>query len=139
MCDAQGQPLCFRLTPGQAHESGALEALLEEADATLHDSHGDPVAWPLALAGDKGYRAEWIDEYLLALGIRPVIPCKASDHREARLVEFDRDAYRQRSIVENLIGWLKELRRVLTRFEKTAKNYAGFVKLAFIQRYLRLA
>jgi transposase len=105
----------------------------------LYDGEGDPVAWPVALGGDKGYRADWIDEYLLELGIQPVIPCKDSDNREHRLVKFNRKAYRRRNIIERLIGWLKEARRIFARFEKTAKNFGGFVKLAFIQRYLRLA
>jgi transposase len=102
------------------------------------DGGGDPVAWPLALAGDKGYRADWIDEYLIGLGIGPVIPSKANEDRSARPVEFDKDAYQRRSVVENLIGWLKECRRVFLRFEKTAKNFGGMIKMAFIGRYLRL-
>jgi hypothetical protein len=65
------------------------------------------------------------------------IPCKDSDHREARLVHFDREAYRQRSAVECLIGWLKESRRILSRFEKTAGNFSGMLKMAFIQQFLR--
>ena len=72
------------------------------------------------------------------LGIHPVIPSKENEDRDARPVEFDRDAYRDRNIVERLIGWLKEARRVFSRFEKTAKNFAGMIKLAFIQRYLRI-
>jgi len=109
------------------------------ADAALFDSSGEPIAWPVALAGDKGYRADWIDEYLLALDITPVIPSKENQDRDARPVAFDPEAYRDRNIVERLIGWLKECRRVFSRFEKTAKNYAGMIRLAFIQRYLRLA
>lgn len=93
----------------------------------------------MQLGGDQGYRANWIDEHLLSLGIQPVIPCKDSDDRSARLVEFDREAYRQRNIVERLIGWLKESRRIFARFEKTAINFGGFIKMAFIERYLSLA
>ena len=93
----------------------------------------------MALSGDKGYRAGWIDEYLIDLGIQPVIPSKENEQRDARLVEFDREAYRRRNIVERLIGWLKEARRVFSRFEKTAKNFGGMIKMAFIQRYLRLS
>jgi transposase len=92
----------------------------------------------VALAGDKGYRAQWIDEYLLSEGIRPVIPSKANEDRDARPVAWDGEAYRRRNIIERLIGWLKESRRIFSRFEKTAKNYAGMLTLAFIQRYLRL-
>ena len=68
----------------------------------------------------------------------PVIPSKANEDRNARPVAFDKTAYRRRSIVECLIGWLKESRRVLTRFEKTAINFGGMVMLAFIHRYFRL-
>jgi len=139
LCDGQGHPLHFHLTPGQTHDSTALDTLLEGADAQLLDGQGEPVAWPVQLGGDKGYRANWIDEYLLALGIQPVIPSKANEDRSERSVEFDHQAYRQRNIVERLIGWLKESRRLFARFEKTALNFGGFVKMAFIDRYLRLA
>jgi transposase len=108
------------------------------ADAEVTDGAGHAVAWPVSLGGDKGYRADWIDQYLLDLDIEPVIPSKANEDRDARPVEFDKDKYKRRSIVENVIGWLKESRRVFSRFEKTAKNFGGFVKMAFIHRYLRL-
>jgi transposase len=100
----------------------------------LTDGAGEPVA----LAGDKGYRAEWIDEYLLDLGITPVIPSKDNEIRSGRRVEFDRELYRRRNIVERLIGWLKEYRRVFSRFEKTAKNFGGMLRIAFIQRYMKV-
>ena len=138
LCDGHGHPLHFHLTAGQAHDNTALVPLLVGADEVVLDAGGAPVAWPVALAGDKGYRAGWIDEYLLELGINPVIPSKENEDRSARPVEFDREAYRRRSIVECVIGWLKECRRVMTRFEKSAKNFGGMIKMAFIQRYLRL-
>lgn len=139
LCDGRGHPLHFHLTAGQAHDSTALDTVLEGADARLHDGEGKPIAWPVALGGDKGYRADWIDAYLMALDIKPVIPSKENEDRADRPVKFDRKAYRRRNIVERLIGWLKEARRVFARFEKTAKNFGGMVKWAFIQRYLRLA
>lgn len=138
LCDGNGHPLHFHLTAGQDHESTALLPLLEGADEVITDGDGQPVAWPVALGGDKGYRAEWIDEALLELDIQPVIPSKENQDRETRLVEFDRDAYRRRNIIERLIGWLKECRRVFSRFEKTATNFGGMIKMAFIERYLRL-
>lgn len=139
LCDGQGRPLHFHLTPGQTHDSTVLDIVLEGADSQLLTGEGEPVAWPVQLGGDKGYRANWIDEYLLALGVQPVIPSKENEDRSQRPVEFDREAYRQRNIVERLIGWLKESRRIFARFEKTALNLGGFVKMAFIERYLRLA
>ncbi len=108
-----------------------------DADEKLSDGDGQPIAWPVALGGDKGYRADWIDQYIINLDIKPVIPSKSNEDRDARPVEFDKDAYRNRHIVECLIGWLKESRRIFSRFEKTAKNYAGMIKMAFIRQYLR--
>ena len=138
LCDAYGHPLDFHLTAGQEHESTGLETLLEQADKKVVDQDGEPIAWPVHLAGDKAYRADWIDNYLLDLGMQPVIPSKDNELHDARPVEFNREVYKQRSIIENLIGWLKESRRILTRFEKTAKNFAGMIKAAIIRRYLRL-
>lgn len=138
MCDGDAHPLHFHLTAGQVHDSTVLDTLLEGADTQVLDAKGTPVAWPVLLGGDKAYRANWIDEYLLKLGIQPVIPSKDSDDRSARLVEFDRETYRQRNIVERLIGWLKESRRIFSRFEKTATNFGGMIKMAFVQYYLRL-
>lgn len=137
LCDSAGHPLHFELTAGQTHESTAFDAVMIGADASLRDAEGEPIAWPVALTGDKGYRADWIDAYLLDLGITPVIPSKVNEDRDARPVAFDKDAYRNRNIVERLIGWLKECRRVFSRYEKTAKNFAGVIRMAFIQRYLK--
>ena len=122
-----------------ARSGKAFDEVLMAADAQLFDAEGDAIAWPVALAGDKGYRADWIDEPLLALDIVPVIPSKTNEDRDARPVVFDKEAYRDRNIIERLIGWLKECRRIFSRFEKTAKNYAGMIRMAIIQRYLRLA
>lgn len=136
VCDSHGHPLHACLSEGQRHDSQCLEELLEGCDV-CGDGQDDPI-WPIFLAGDKGYRAEWIDEYLIEEGILPVIPSKEGEDRSARLVEFDKKKYRQRNIVERLIGWLKECRRILTRFEKRAANFLGMVKMAFIQRYLKM-
>jgi transposase len=110
--------------------------LLQGAAVTGID---DPtIVRPIRVAGDKGYRADWIDLYLADQGIEPVIPSKSNEDRDARTIPFDSRVYRERNIIERLVGWLKECRRILTRFEKTATNFAGMVKLAFINRYLRL-
>jgi transposase len=81
---------------------------------------------------------DWIDEYLLPLKITPAIPSKENEGGAACAVEFDRQAYRRRIMIERLIGWLNESRRVFSRFEKTAINFGGTFKIAFIRRYFRL-
>jgi len=136
ICDRRGHPLAAHLTAGQTHESQGLVELLEAVDWV--DQDDEPLLYPLKLAGDKAYRADWIDEYLIEWGIAPVIPSKTADERLPRRVAFDRVAYRDRNIIERLIGWLKESRRILTRFEKTATNYLVMIKWAFVHRYLRI-
>lgn len=138
ICDVAGCPIHFEVSAGQAHENASLIDLLNGIDDELTTSAKEVVAWPVAIAGDKGYRADWIDEMFLDMGITPVIPSKENQDRDARAVNFDKDRYRQRNIVERLIGWLKECRCVFARYEKTAINFCGMIKMAFVERYLRI-
>jgi len=40
---------------------------------------------------------------------------------------FDHEAYRRRSIMECCVGWLKECRRITTRFEKLAVSFLALL------------
>ncbi|TWT65550.1 IS5 family transposase [Crateriforma conspicua] len=131
LCDGQGTLLGITATGGQRHESTELENLIDHCELSLHryDSRPD------AIAGDKGYSSHAIRDRLRELGIKPVIGSKSNESREE---EFDREAYRRRNIVERLIGWLKESRRVSTRYDKLACSYLAFVQLAAMRRALKL-
>jgi hypothetical protein len=37
-----------------------------------------------------------------------------------------------------LMGWLKEHRRIATRFEKLAGSFLAMVELSFVRRYFRM-
>jgi transposase len=50
---------------------------------------------------------------------------------------FDRPKYRQRNIIERMFGWLKENRRIGTRYDKLAKSFGAMVSLACAMRGLR--
>jgi transposase len=72
-------------------------------------------------------------------GPRTSYNCSTKDQRpDDGRVRFDEGAYKRRAVVEQCVGWLKECRAVATRFDKLAVNYLATVKLAMIQRYLRL-
>jgi transposase len=47
--------------------------------------------------------------------------------------------FRQRCTIEQCIGWLKECRRLGTRFEKLAVNFVAMIQVAFIERHPRVA
>ena len=57
--------------------------------------------------------------------------------RKGRPPVFDKGMYAKRNVIERLIGWLKECRRLATRYEKYARCYLAMVKLAFTQRCFR--
>nr|WKN34495.1 transposase [Tunicatimonas sp. TK19036] len=48
-----------------------------------------------------------------------------------------KDTYKKRASVEQSIGWLKECRRIATRYEKLAISFSAMIKLAFIRYYLK--
>lgn len=138
LSDSNGVPLDAQLTPGQTHESTQVETVLEHV--ALPRASGRIRSRPRRLAADRAYDAKRIRKYLRARGIQPIIPPKRRTGRRkrGRPVSYDRVAYRRRSTLEQCAGWLKECRAVATRYEKLALNYLGMVKLAFIERYLRL-
>lgn len=51
---------------------------------------------------------------------------------------LDTDTYHRRNVIERSISWLKQARRIATRYEKLALNFLAMLKLAMIQRYLRI-
>ena len=75
LTDGNGNPLGFHLTGGQVHATTVLDAVMMTANNLGDESL--PVAWPVAVGGDKGYRAEWIDTYLLNLGINTGHPVES--------------------------------------------------------------
>jgi transposase len=94
---------------------------------------------PRKLAADKAYSARSIRQWLKRQGIVAVIPHKNGERaRWDPAVKFDKRTYRQRAAIEQCVGWLKECRRIGTRFEKLAVHFHGMLQLAMIRRYLKL-
>lgn len=129
VCDGNGIPLGVAISPGQAHDSTCFEVVMNAVPL----DH-----WPEALGGDKGYSAGRIRTWLASESIKDVIPYKSNEHLPEDY-EFDRGAYRRRNVVERLIGWLKECRRIATRFEKRAKHFLAMITLAAMRRLLKVA
>jgi len=116
------------LLPGQAHESTALEPALRAVRIGRRTRPG-------RLAGDKGFSYPRVRRWLRRRRIAPVIPTRSDQRPDPG---FDREAYRGRNVIERCVGWLKENRRLGTRYEKLAGSFLAMVKLAIIRRYLRL-
>ena len=138
MTDSNGLPLDARLSPGQQHEATQAEAVLEQV--SLPRFRPRARRRPKCLAADRGYDARRIRQWLRKRGIEPVIPPRkrTGKRKPGRPCSYNKQYYRRRSTTEQCVGWLKECRAVATRYEKLARNYLGLVKLAFLERYLRL-
>jgi transposase len=133
ICDGEGRPLNFELSPGQTHETQLFEDLWNSTQVLDHKQKH--FVQPDAVAGDKAYYAGAIIGRLEADGVAPVIP-KIGSKIDDQGANFDREGYRRRNVIERLIGWLKESRRVFARFEKTAINYLAMIHVASIRIYL---
>lgn len=136
MCDGTGVPLAAEVTAGQRHESTQVERVMDRV--RIPGRRGRPRCRPVRLAGDKGYSYPRIRRWLRRHRIKAVIPRRKDQRPDDGRVRFDRAMYKRRAVVEQCVGWLKESRAVATRFDKLAVNYLATVKLAMIQRYLRL-
>jgi len=130
ICDANGVPLRFMLSPGQASDIAHAQPLLDQV--RIPGKPGRPRKRSRWLLADKGYDAEHLRHYCGRHRMQPVIPLRAMPRKPRpglpRL--FDRPKYRQRNIIERMSGWLKENRRIGTRYDKLAKSFAAMVTSA---------
>lgn len=123
----------MEVLPGQAHESPRVIPLVDAIDGSPWDGALDRIE---QLAGDKGCSSQENRDELEERDIEPVLPHKSNELNQEE-DSFDREAYRDRNIIERCIGWLKEFRRIATRYEKLAVHYLGMVKLGMICQYLK--
>jgi len=132
LCDSRGIVLGIHVTPGQRHESRAFVPLM--AHVYLPHPRGSRT-WPEQMAGDKGYSYPHIRRWMNRHGIQSIIPTRSNQVRDD---SFDKNAYRKRNIIERVVGWFKDYRRLGTRYEKLAVNYVAFWIVAMIAKLLQL-
>ena len=113
-----GRPGVLLLTPGNASDVTAVPAVLAEAPGYIR-----------RLTADRGYDADWLRTDLRAKGITPVIPGTRAHKRKVR---HDRRRYRERWRIEATFNRLKDFRRIATRYDKLARNYASAIALVAV-------
>ena len=80
-----------------------------------------------ALLADRGYDADWLRQALADRGIEPCIPSKAN---RKVAIQHDRTLYRQRHRIENMLGKLKDWRRIHTRYDRCAHTFMSAICIA---------
>jgi transposase len=118
--DGLGLCVDFLLTEGQVHESTQIKALLQGKEIEN-------------VIGDKAYDSNEIRAFITAMESNAVIPCNASRKVE---IDYDHHTYKERHLVENFFQFIKRFRRIGTRYEMKAQNYAGMVTIACILQWL---
>jgi transposase len=121
--DAEGRPLALDLTGGAAHEVKGYEALMELCEAQ-----------PEKLLSDKGYDSDAIRDDLEERGIEPVIPPKSN---RTEPIEYDREAYKRRNLIERCVNALKQFRRIAMRYEKTARAFLSMLCIGAVRLWIK--
>ena len=111
--DALGNPVRFILTGGERNDITQIEGLLDglTADHVL---------------ADKGYDGQRAMDAIAATGAKPVVPRRTTT---ATWRSFDATLYNDRNLIERFFSKIKHFRRIATRYDKLARNYAGFLNL----------
>lgn len=80
-------------------------------------------------AADTAYDSDALRQFLIERGTLPVIP---NNPTRKRIHPFNRNAYKQRNMIERAFCRLKDWRRVATRYDKLARNFHAAAVLAAI-------
>jgi transposase len=110
--DEYGRPLRLEISGGQLHDSQMMDAFLD---------------WdkePLAIVADKPYGSNKIRQQIADEGAVNVIPSKSN---ALKPVPHDPNLYAKRNIVERFFCKMKDMRRLATRFEKTATSFRSML------------
>lgn len=120
IADRHGLPLAVGVTSASPHESKLVEA-------TLRQRHVSGL--PERLIGDRAYDSDPLDERLRCQpGVELIAPHRRNKRRRTQDGRPLR-RYRRRWKIERLFAWLKNYRRLSSRWERYALNFLGMVQL----------
>jgi len=85
-----------------------------------------------ALVADKGYDTDTFRAFLKEKRIKTVIPGKSNRKKRIR---YDKQAYKDRNVVERCFCRLKDWRRIATRYDKLARNFLSALCLVAMLAY----
>ena len=119
IADRDGLPLSVAVAGGNRHD-------VVLTDRTLDASFVAEL--PPRLIGDKAWDSpKHVRSLNHERNIELIAPLKSNSKRKQDGRPLRR--YRRRWKVERLFAWLKQFRRIATRWERKAQNYLGFLLL----------
>jgi transposase len=121
LADAQGRPLRFILTGGEAHD-------ITTAADLLADMQTDGVI------ADRAYDSNALRNRIAAAGAQAVIP---STRSRKIAIPHDALAYRLRNRIERFFNKLKHFRHIATRYDRRAIHFLSSLHLASAMIWMR--
>jgi transposase len=118
--DAGGVPLAISLTGANRHDITQLLALVDGI-GPVKGQTGHPRKRSERLLADRGYDFDIYRRELRRRGINPVIARRGDEHGSGLGGE--------RWVVERTFAWLHNLRRLRTRYERSAELHLAFMLL----------
>ena len=109
--------MAFTLSPGNHADISEAPALLDKCPA------------PARLLADRGYDANSLRNRLAATRTEAVIP---STRSRKDPIPYDAEACHGRNLIERAFCRLKDWRRIATRYDKLAINFASAVAIAAV-------
>lgn len=128
ICEGASLPIAVHVASASPHEITLAERTVDERFTRR---------LPRLLIGDRAYDSDPHDARFRRRHIALVAP-----HRGNRVRQRTQDGrslrrYRRRWKVERLNAWLQNNRRLVTRYERNADNFLGFIHLACMKILLK--
>ena len=79
-----------------------------------------------ALLADRAFDANWLRTELKERAAVAVIPPRSNRIQQ---IDYDKEIYKWRHLVENYFAKIKEFRGIATRYDKTDTSYAANLNL----------
>jgi transposase len=119
--DARGLPLATILTGANTHDVTQLKPLVRKVPP-VRGKPGRPRQRPDCVQGDRAYDSEPDREWLREQGIQPLLARRGTPHGSGLGV--------YRWVVERLLSWLHQSRRLRVRDERRVEIHEAFLTLA---------
>ena len=133
LADGAGLPLAVSIADGSRHDVALVEQTLDAAFVE---------ELPEKLIADRGFDSAKLADQLAVRDVELVAPIRDGTPTRRKSTKRKQDGrtlrrYRKRWKVERLFAWLKQFRRINTRWDRKAENFLGFVHLGCMVILLR--
>lgn len=119
LADSAGLPLAISIADGSRHD---VSLVTQTLDAAFVEE------LPAKLIGDKAFDSAPLADSLARRDVELIAPQRATTVKRKQDGRALR-RYKKRWKVERLFAWLKQFRRINTRWDRKAQNFLGFLLL----------